>query len=40
MAGKLTSWEPLVAHVEYKTAVVRDHKRKWRFWEEYGQRPE
>lgn len=40
MAGKVTSWEPLVAHVEYKTAVVRDHKRKWRFWEEYGQRPE
>ena len=40
MAGKVTSWEPLAAHAEYKTAIIRDHKRKWRFWEEYGERPE
>jgi len=40
MDGRLSSWEPLASHDEYKTTLVRDHRRKWRFWEEYGERPE
>jgi hypothetical protein len=40
MATVLTTWDPLVPHDAYKAGIVRDHRRKWRFWDEYGQRPE
>ncbi|HDP33857.1 MAG TPA: hypothetical protein ENN29_01970 [Candidatus Hydrogenedentes bacterium] len=39
MADLITDWRGCVCHADYKARISKEHKRKWRFWDEYGIRP-